>query len=203
MFMHRFKYIIVELKRHAPFTALGAFTGTIIMSAIVFVGLHSEISYTIFHVLHPAHLLLSSAVTATMFKRYGGNILASVVIGIAGAIAICTISDVVLPHLGGMALGSQMTFHLDIVEKPWLVFSPTLVGATIGALILRWTRCPHAAHVLISTSASLFYLMAFGVINWLFLFPLVFAVLFIAVWIPCCTSDIVFPLLFMKVKKRH
>ncbi|MDI6884377.1 MAG: hypothetical protein QMD00_04550, partial [Hadesarchaea archaeon] len=59
------------------------------------------------------------------------------------------------------------------------------------------------AHVLISTLASLFYLMAFGVVDWLPLFPFVFAVLFIAVWIPCCASDIVFPLLFTRKRACH
>ncbi|AHM58129.1 hypothetical protein EAL2_808p06260 (plasmid) [Peptoclostridium acidaminophilum DSM 3953] len=29
---------------------------------------------------------------------------------------------------------------------------------------------------------------------------IIFVFLFLAVWIPCCTSDIVFPLLFVKEK---
>jgi len=36
-----------------------------------------------------------------------------------------------------------------------------------------------------------------GIIDWLLL-PFIFLFLFLAVWIPCCTSDIVFPLLFIR-----
>jgi hypothetical protein len=55
----------------------------------------------------------------------------------------------------------------------------------------------------LSTRASLFYLTAFGATDWLPLLPLVFVVLFFAVWVPCCTSDIVFPLLFRKGPQHH
>jgi len=76
------------------------------------------------------------------------------------------------------------------------------VRATIGTLTGLGTKYQHAVHVLISTLASLFYLMAFGVVDWLPMFPLVFVVLFIAVWVPCCASDIMFPLLFVR-KEKH
>lgn len=201
--MGRLKHIAAELKEHAPFTAFGAGVGVVVMAAVWIAELAPSVSYNAFHILHPAHLLLSSAVTATMFRRHGGSVLAAVAIGIWGAIAICTISDIVLPHLGGAALGGSMTLHIEIIEHPWLAILPALAGAAAGALALRWTRCPHAAHVLISTLASLFYLIGFGELDWLPMFPLVFVVLFIAVWVPCCASDIIFPLLFTRRIKRH
>lgn len=201
--MSRLKHIAAELKEHAPFTAFGAGVGVVVMAAVSIAGLAPSVYYNAFHILHPTHLLLSSAVTATMFRRHGGNVLAAVAIGIGGAIAICTISDIVLPYLGGAALGGSMTLHLEIVEHSWLAILPALAGAAAGALALRWTRCPHAAHVLISTLASLFYLIGFGVLDWLPMLPLVFVLLFIAVWVPCCTSDIILPLLFTRRIKRH
>jgi hypothetical protein len=51
---------------------------------------------------------------------------------------------------------------------------------------------------LLSTWASLFYFTAFGTAAWLPLLPLILVFLFISVWIPCCLSDIVFPLLFVR-----
>jgi hypothetical protein len=42
----------------------------------------------------------------------------------------------------------------------------------------------------------MFYFVAFGVAEWLPLLPVIFVFLFFAVWLPCCVSDIVFPLLF-------
>jgi hypothetical protein len=200
--MGRRKHIALELKGHAPFTAFGALLGLVVMGVVHSAGLDPSASYDAFHILHPAHLLLSSAVTATMFKRHGGGISASVIVGIVGAIVICTLSDVALPYLGGAGLGATMAFHFGLVEHPWIVLLPALTGGAIGALILRWTRCPHAVHVLISTLASLFYLMAFGVVDWIPKLPLVGVVLFVAVWVPCCTSDVVFPHLFAR-RARH
>jgi ABC-type glycerol-3-phosphate transport system permease component len=51
--------------------------------------------------------------------------------------------------------------------------------------------------VLISTWASLFHIiMAISLpVGWGTM-AVIFLFLFLAVWVPCCTSDIVFPLLF-------
>jgi len=90
-----------------------------------------------------------------------------------------------------------MEFHLPFIEKWWLVNPLALVGIAIGYL-RPTTKIPHFGHVLLSTWASLFYFTAFGVAYWLPLLPAVFLFLFLAVWIPCCLSDIVFPLLFIR-----
>jgi len=173
------------------------------MVAVCLAKLDPEVSHHAFHILHPAHMLLSSIVTAAVFRLHRGGFGASIAAGLVGAAGICAISDIVFPYVGGTLLGATMTLHVCILEHPWLVLLPGLVGATIGALTGRWTKCPHAAHVLISTLASLFYLIGFGAVDWLPMFPLVFVVLFIAVWIPCCTSDIVFPLLFVRKGRRR
>ncbi|MFH1552217.1 MAG: hypothetical protein ABID83_01070, partial [Candidatus Omnitrophota bacterium] len=61
----------------------------------------------------------------------------------------------------------------------------------------------HAGHVLISTWASLFHIiMAAGKSLGLFFYVAVFLFLFLAVWVPCCISDIVFPLLFVRKKEN-
>lgn len=58
--------------------------------------------------------------------------------------------------------------------------------------------------MLLSTWASLFYFTAFGTASWVPLLPLIFVFLFLAVWLPCCLSDIAFPLLFIrKVAGKH
>jgi len=54
----------------------------------------------------------------------------------------------------------------------------------------------HGAHVFVSSLASLLYLVSFGFTGWMtdihLVFP-VFLLVVIAVWIPCCISDIVVP----------
>ena len=187
-----------ELKSHAPFTSFGAITGIIIMAIMVLGNVPSGVSHTLFYILHPVHVVLSAIVTTAMYKRHSkGKVWAVILIGYVGSIGIATLSDVVIPYLGGVLLTLKMEFHLGFIEKWWLVNPMALIGIAIG----YWkptTKFPHAGHVLLSTWASLFYFTAFGMANWIPLLPFIFLILFLAVWIPCCTSDIVFPLLFTR-----
>jgi len=96
-----FKHITEELKHHAPFTAMGALIGMILMGVVTFIGLSHETSRAIFHTLHPAHILLSAVVTTAMYRRYRRSIVAAVVIGFVGSVPICSISDIIFPYLGG------------------------------------------------------------------------------------------------------
>jgi hypothetical protein len=202
------KRIAQELRRHAPFTALGALTGIIIMVIIVFGNIPTQISQTAFYTLHPIHVVLSALVTTAMYTKYKkAKILAAVLIGWTGSIGIATMSDVLVPYLGGTLLHIEMDFHVPFIEtskipvigiEKWIVVNG---AALLGIAIGYWkqtTKIPHFGHVLLSTWASLFYFTSFGTANWLPLLPFVFLFLFLAVWIPCCLSDIVYPLLFTK-----
>lgn len=199
--MSSLRRIAYELKRHAPFTAFGALTGTALMSLIIFIEFSSETSRAIFHTLHPAHIILSALVTTAMYRRYREDIVVAVAVGFAGSVAICSISDIVFPYLGGALIGFPITSHVCFIEHPLPVAFSALAGISIG-LLRPWTRFPHAGHVLLSTYASLFYLTTFGtLVNWIPFLPFIFLVLFVSVWIPCCVSDIVFPLLFVRKRK--
>jgi hypothetical protein len=188
--------ITQELKEHVPFTALGALTGIIITVIVVLGNVPHHISDTIFHTLHPVHVLLSALVTTSMYMRYKkGRVWAVILIGWTGAIGIATISDALIPYLGGNLLHAQMEFHVPFIEEWWInLFA--LAGIAIGYW-RQTTKIPHFGHVLLSTWASLFYIMAFGEASWIPLLPFIFLILFLAVWIPCCLSDIVYPLLFL------
>jgi hypothetical protein len=191
------RHILSELKEHAPFTALGAVTGIIIMIIIVLVNVPPQISQAAFYIFHPLHVLLSALVTTAMFKKHGSNkIWAAILIGYTGSIGIATISDSIIPYLGGTLLNIPIEFHVGFIEKWWLVNPLALIGITIGYL-RPTTKFPHSGHVLLSTWASLFYFTAFGIAPWIPLLPLVFVFLFLSVWLPCCISDIVFPLVFV------
>ena len=203
-----FKRIIHELAEHAPFTAAGAATGIIIMVIIVFGNVSSQISNAAFYTLHPIHVVLSALVTTAMYRKYGSRkIWAALLIGYAGSIGIATISDAIIPYLGGALLNIGMEFHVPFIEtekmpflgiEKWiLINSAAVIGIAIGSLKPA-TKIPHLGHVLLSTWASLFYFTAFGTASWLPLLPLVFVFLFLAVWLPCCLSDIAFPLLFVR-----
>ncbi len=196
--------VLKELRTHAPFTLFGALTGVLLMLLLVAARADPRPLHPVFEGLHAAHVLLSAVVTAAMYWRYRRNVIACVAVGIVGSVGIATLSDVVFPHHGGAlmlrAAGGQarMDFHLPALEQWWLIFPVALLGVALGMGRPK-TRVPHSGHVLLSTWASLFYvfLHAEGQVNWLPLLPLVFVVLFVAVWVPCCVSDIVFPLLFV------
>lgn len=188
--------IVKELRTHAPYTALGALSGIIIMTIIAYGNVPSQVSYIVFYTLHPIHVVLSALATTAMYARYKRcKLLLALLIGWTGSIGIATISDAVIPFLGGNLLGVRMEFHIPFIEKWWINLL-ALVGIAIGYR-KQTTRIPHLGHVLLSTWASLFYFTAFGIVDWIPLLPFIFLFLFLAVWIPCCTSDIVYPLLFV------
>jgi hypothetical protein len=205
------KRITKELKHHAPFTSFGALTGILIL--IVSLRIPKEISYNIFYVLHPIHVVLSALVTASIYKLHTCdhftrkcikgrcNLWILLLIGYVGSVGIATLSDSVIPFLGEILLDMpNREIHLGFIEKWWLV-NPLAIIGVLFAYFKPTTKVPHAGHVLLSTWASLFHmLMAAGITMHWFSYIALFVFLFIAVWAPCCLSDIVFPLLFVKNK---
>ncbi len=201
------KRILRELEHYAPFTLLGAVTGIIIM--VFFQKLPSGAAYKIFYTLHPLHVFLSALVTASIYRLHvcppgphikgKCNLWILFIIGYAGSVGIATLSDSVIPYLGETLLNMpNRGAHLGFIEEWWLVNPLAILGIAIA---YHWprTKFPHAGHVLISTWASLFHIiMAKGQGLSLLLYAAVFVFLFLAVWIPCCVSDIVFPMLFVK-----
>jgi len=208
-----FKQISRELKIHAPFTIFGAITGIVVM--LFFQNRPSEFSYNIFYVLHPIHVVLSALVTASMYELHecehiSGKCLRGkcnfwflLIIGYIGSVGIATISDSIIPYFGEILLNMpNRGIHIGFIEKWWLINPLALLGVAIAYFRPR-TKFPHAGHVLLSTWASLFHIIMAvgkGSLN-LFVYVAIFFFLFFAVWIPCCVSDIVFPLLFVKGTK--
>lgn len=195
------KQIAGELRHHVPFTALGAVSGILIVFIIVMINTLPrviQVSHTIFYILHPLHVVLSALVTTALYRKHGGRqIWAVVLVGYLGSVGIATISDSLIPYLGEMLLDlPNRGIHVGFIEE-WMIVNP---AALLGIAIGFWrpvTRIPHAGHVLVSTWASLFHVvMALGTtVNWI-QYLVIFLFLFLAVWIPCCASDIVFPMLF-------
>ncbi|MBN1918629.1 MAG: hypothetical protein JW889_12035 [Verrucomicrobia bacterium] len=205
-------HVSCELRHHVPFTGAGALTGIVIMIVLVLTKAPTKISAHVFHSLHPLHVVLSAMVTTAMYKRYGRPALwLTLLIGYTGSIGIATLSDVIMPFWGGRLLGVHMHFHLPFVETDtlagipvWILINGAAVLGIMLGLVSPKTKLPHAGHVLLSTWASLFGLTGFavGAVNWLPRLPLVFVFLFLAVWLPCCMSDIVYPLLWVKKGDR-
>lgn len=202
-----------ELLHHIPFTAAGAVTGIAAMTAITLCHTPMNVSEALFYTFHPLHVVFSALVTTALYRKQKGHKLwAVVIIGYLGSVGIATLSDAIIPYLEGSSLKIDMGFHLPFIETEimpyigapeWvMVNGAAVIGITIGFFRPK-TELPHMGHVLLSTWASLFGFTAFGTTDWMPLLPIIFVFLFLAVWIPCCVSDIVFPLLWVKGEPAH
>jgi len=91
----------------------------------------------------------------------------------------------------------RLHMHAGFIERPLLVNSLAVIGIAI-AYFNPTTKFPHYGHVLLSTWASVFHvIMAQAHHMNLLSYLVVLIFLFLAVWLPCCISDIIFPLLFV------
>jgi len=156
-------------------------------------------SSIMFHVFHPIHMLFSAVATTAMFWRHEKRLLKAIVTGFVGALGICSISDVALPYLSGLLLGAKMQAHWCLLQHPMTVVPFAAVGVIVGLLaatsIQRSTYYSHTGHVFVSSAASILYLVSFGMVDWVHDVGYVFILMLVAVMLPCCVSDIVFPLL--------
>lgn len=194
-----------QLRQHVPFTALGTASGIVLMLGLLLLQAPRHLSETLFWTLHPAHVLLSALVTAAMYRQHSRRGLVPLfVVGYLGSVGIATVSDSLIPYAGEWLLQlPNRGLHLGFVEKWWLVNPLAFLGIAVGAAWPR-TRFTHAGHVFLSTWASLFHMtMAANVEIGMWTVPVITVFLFLAVWVPCCTSDIVFPLLLAGHRTRN
>ncbi len=194
-----------ELLSHLPFSVFSTVGGMMLVAVLTFLGEPfygpdlPEAFGELFHIFHPVHMLFSATATTAMFWRHERRFLKALVVGLLGALLVCGASDILIPYASGLMLGVTMQFHICVIEHPGLVVPFTAVGVLTGFLasehIVRATVFSHTVHVLISSSASLLYLVSYGLRDWIHHAGWVFIFVVLAVMIPCCFSDIVFPLL--------
>jgi len=207
-------YILLELAHHLPYSIFGVALGLIVMGVLTFLAilmratdLLPEASEHLFHVFHPSHILFSTVTTTAMFWKHEKRLLKAVIVGILGSVTICGLSDIFFPFIGGLLLGQQMEVHICILQEPQLIV-PFLVLGILGGLLVpqtfeHSTEYSHSAHIFVSSAASILYLMSFGFYNWIESIGAVFLITVFAVMIPCCTSDIVFPISCVHRGCRH
>jgi len=205
--MNKFlQHLGVELEKHLPYTVFSVSLGMVILGVLTYI---AEILGTkdfslackdLFHVFHPLHMLFSATATTAMFWRHERNFIKAVVIGFIGAVGICGASDIIIPYISGFLLGTKMQLHICIFQHPSLILPFVIFGIFTGLIVpttIESTIFTHTAHVILSSGASILYLVSFGLINWINVAGMVFIYMVLAVMIPCCTSDIIFPLLFV------
>lgn len=203
----KLRHITLELREHLPFTILSVSAGIIILGILTFIASLlgakeiKEPSQELFHVFHPLHMLFSAAATTAMFWRHENKFLKTVIVGFFGAVVICGLSDIAIPYVAGFLLGVKMELHICIIQHPMLILPFAFMGIVTGLIVpkeIQSTIFTHTAHVFVSSMASILYLVSFGLVYWVHYIGMVFFYIVLAVVIPCCTSDIVFPLLAVR-----
>jgi hypothetical protein len=192
--------VVEELKEHWPLALVASLVaaGLVILISL-FGGDANGTIGNLFEIFHPAHILVSAAATSAIYFKYKKSKINGIVIGIIGAILIGSLSDVFLPWIAGNIFSLQTTFHLPIIENPLSILAIGVIGALAG-IYLGFFRLNHSLHVFLSVFASLFYILAFSVAINVWTVLAISIIVFFVVYIPCCISDIVFPLLFIKKK---
>ncbi len=164
----------------------------------------------LFHSFHFMHIVFAATGTLITFLRFSRNIFMALLVGIFSPAIFCMLSDAILPYLGGRILGVPMSFHLCFVSELPNVLPFLFVGILNGFVMSRhyenrqglYSLFSHTVHILVSSLASLFYLVSHGFVNWYASIGMVFLFLIGAVVIPCTLSDVVIPMMVAKVDKK-
>jgi len=215
--MGKGKMVWEELKHHLPFSILSVVVGLILVGILSFItemmGIDDPSPHfrELLHIFHPTHILFSAIATTAMFWQREKKFFKTIAVGIIGSVGICGISDIFIPYLAGYLLGAEhMHLHICIIEHSQMVLPFLILGVIVGFLAPGTLEksdgvvFSHTFHVLISASASIMYLVSFGVTDWIHRIGAVLIYMVLAVVIPCCMSDIVFPLLCLgKEKCEH
>jgi len=197
---HKHNNIFIdELSTHWKFTA-----GAVIISALIIGVLKIQFfpqgivnTESLFEGFFISHLFFASLTPASLLSKYKRALWLGVIVAILTSSITCTLSDIVLPYLGGIILGYDMHFHICIIEEPVLAWSFIISGALIGFLlsqsVRKLSRFTHGLHILLSSTAAGMYLVTYGVdvisVKALLFLP----ILIISVLVPCVMNDIGVP----------
>lgn len=199
---------------HIPFSTFGVMTALLIMGFLTFfveisgrVHVLPHALENLYHIFHPSHIFISAVTSTAMFVKHDRNLAKAICIGFFGSIILCTLSDAIFPFFGGLIIGGKMDFHVDFLQHPGIVLPFAFIGTVAGLAapksFEKATEYSHSMHIFVSSVAAILYLLAFGLQNWQMSIGSVFIVTVFAVMIPCCLSDIVFPLACSHAHCKH
>ncbi len=209
---HREHTLLGELICHLPYAIFSVAFGLTLLSFVTYssygepAGLICKKSDVLFHSFHFMHIVFAATGTLVTFFRYSRNVVKALILGIFSPMIFCTLSDSILPYIGGKMLGIDMHFHLCFITELQNVIPFLFVGIVNGFVMSlhngdrQWLYAitSHAIHIFISSLASIFYLVANGCTDWYKFIGLIFIYMIGAVVVPCTLSDVVVPLLFAR-----
>ncbi len=206
---HKAHSVWDELICHVPYAGFSIAIGFVFLSIINFFGQTSlsaqathEGYHVLFHSFHYLHVVVAVAGAIVTFSRFSEKIGWGIFIACLISPLFCVLSDVVLPSLAGRMLGISMPMHICFLSAHdalnWYAF--LIVGLICGSALLynkeslkTFSLTFHFFHILISSMASMFYMVAHGLDHWYDVMGGIFIFLFVAVVLPCTLSDVVVP----------
>lgn len=188
-----------ELSTHWKFT-LGAVIISAVIISVLKITLFPEASpetEELFEGFFISHLFFAALTPASLLSKYKKTVWLGVIVAILTSSITCTLSDIVLPYLGGMVLGYDMHFHICIIEEPLISWGFIITGSVLGYVLSKSVRklskFTHGFHILLSSTAAGMYLITYGVdaisVKALLFIP----ILLFSVLIPCVLNDIGVP----------
>lgn len=208
-----FASVIDEVICHFPYALLSLTIGLIALSFATMDAPSSRLAmhfrfFPLFHTCHFMHISFAAAGCFLTFLKYSRSWWRGFIVGGLVPIIFCVLSDIFLPYIGGIILGVPMRLHICFLTEYVNVGIFLIVGIFAGA-VLRFhverkhsgsflTRWLHFGHILLSSLASLFYLVSHGFSTWIEYIGPVYVLLVIAVVIPCTLSDLVVPVILAR-----
>lgn len=211
--------LMEEIVCHLPYAIFSVAFGIAILSFLVYFSFMAGAtdyvvcrgSSVLFHSFHFMHIVFASTGTLITYFRFSKHIVKGFLVGAASSMFFCTLSDAILPYIGGRLMGVPMHLHLCFVTELHNILPFLIVGLLNGFLMSRhpssrqgtFSIFSHFVHILISSFASIFYLISQGCTDWYTNIGIVFLFLVGAVVVPCTLSDVVVPMAFARADKKH
>jgi hypothetical protein len=200
-----------EILCHFPYAIFSVALSLIFLSLLTYSDVTVGHVKRLFHSFHYLHLLFAGTGVVLSFSKYSKSLLGMLCMGFIVPTIFCTVSDSVMPYLGGMYLGIPMHFHWCFISHLSVVLPILSVGVLNGLVMgshesrrkIYYSTTFHFLHILVSALASILYLVGYGFSRWDEHFGFVFLFLIGAVLIPCTLSDIVVPMLFARRNKNN
>jgi len=216
---HHGHTVTEEIICHLPYAIFSVAFGLAILSFFAYSSIvvstdTCELSrgcHLLFHSFHFMHVAFAATGTMITFLRFSKNVVKALISGAISTIVFCTLSDSVLPYIGGKLLGVNMYLHVCFFTELSNVLPFLFVGLLNGYVMSRhhasrqgfYSIFSHFVHILISSFAAIFYLVSHGFTTWYLSIGPVFLFLVVAVVVPCTLSDVVVPMTFARAGKTH
>ncbi|MGA9530947.1 MAG: hypothetical protein WBQ73_03615 [Candidatus Babeliales bacterium] len=205
-----------EFLCHFPYAIIAVTCSMALIACMTYIAIINEAmdmhvedaSNIMFHTFHFMHIIFAATGSIITYCRFAPFSIYAIIINGLSAVFFCSLSDVIIPYVGGMLMGMELDLHFCFLEELSNVVPFLCVGILNGFIMskhhsskqLGFSLYSHFIHILISAFASLFYLTSQGVAHWYHNMGMVFVFLLIAVVVPCTLSDLVVPFFVAKNK---